>query len=81
MDKAVGIGDAEKKTNHIHIHWYVPHYTPSIQQRGILSNQILSRTPTELRYIERSVFMKKVKTRIHGNLNWVVRKTGIFLHG
>ena len=42
------------------IHCYVSHFTPSISQQGISSNTILSNTPTELRYIERSVFMKEV---------------------
>ena len=28
------------------IEWYVPHYTPSIPQQGILSKQILNETPT-----------------------------------
>ena len=41
-------------------HWYVPLYTPSIQKQGILSKQNLSGTPTELRYFERSVFVKEV---------------------
>ena len=45
------------------IHWYVPHYTPSIEQENILSNQILSRPPTELKYIERSLFMKEVNNQ------------------
>ena len=52
LDKAVGIADARIKLNHLH--WYVSHYTPSIQQQGILPKQILSKTPTKLRYIERS---------------------------
>ena len=38
----------------------MPPYTPSIPQQAILSKQILSRTPTELQYVERSVFMKEV---------------------
>ena len=47
LQKAVALADARNKIDHIH--WYVPHYTPSIQQQSILSNQILSKTPTELR--------------------------------
>ena len=43
--------------------WYVPHYTPSMQQQSILSKQILNKTPTEIKYPERSVFMKEVKTQ------------------
>ena len=43
------------------IEWYVPHYTPSITQQNILMNQIVKKLPTELQYVERSVFMKEVK--------------------
>ena len=39
------------------------HYTPSIQKQSILSKQILSETHTELRYVERSVFMKEVNNQ------------------
>ena len=45
------------------IEWYVPHYTPSIQQETILSKQILNKTPTQIQYPERSVFMKEVNTQ------------------
>ena len=61
IDKANGIADARIRIDHIH--WYVPHYTPSIQQQSTLSKQILSKTPTELRYVERSVFMKQVNNQ------------------
>ena len=65
-DKAGGIADARIRIDHIH--WYVPHYTPSIQQQSTLSKQILSKTPTELRYVERSVFMKEVNYQNLWNL-------------
>ena len=42
------------------IEWYVPHYTPSIPPQAILYKQILSKVPTELQYVERSVFMEEV---------------------
>ena len=45
------------------IEWYVPHYTPSIQQQSILSKQIINKTPTEIIDPERSVFMKEVNTQ------------------
>ena len=61
IDKVAGIADARIKNDHLH--WYVPHYTPSIQQQSILSKQILSKTPTDLRYVERSVFMKEVNNQ------------------
>ena len=34
-----------------------------MSQQGIMSNQILNKTPTELRYVERSVFMKEVNNQ------------------
>ena len=45
------------------LEWYVPHYTPSIQQQSILSKQFLNKTPTQIQYPERSVFMKEVNTQ------------------
>ena len=63
LDKAAGIAVAIIKIDHIHC--YVPACTPAIPEQGILSKQILNQTPTELRYIERSVFMKGVN---HENL-------------
>ena len=41
----------------------MPQYTPSILQQTILSNQILTETPTKLHYVKRSVFMKEVNTQ------------------
>ena len=61
IDKAGGIADARIKIDHIH--WYVPHYTPSIQQQSIKSEQTLRKTPAKLRYVERSVFMKEVNNQ------------------
>ena len=45
------------------IEWYVPHYTARMSQQAVLSNQIVNKIPTELQYIERSVFMKEVNTQ------------------
>ena len=81
IDKAGGI--AEVRTRIDHIHWSVPQYTPSIQQQSTLSKQFLSKTPTELRYVERSVFMKEVNNQnlwnvelgSHENMNvpiWII---------
>ena len=63
VDKAAGIGDATIKIDIFH--WYVLQYTPSIPQQGKLSKQTLGKTPTELRYIERSVFMKEAKIKTY----------------
>ena len=61
MNKGNAINIDKTKINAIE--WYVPHYTPSISQHATLSEHILSRTPTELQYVERTVFMKEVKTQ------------------
>ena len=61
IDKFAGVTDARTKIDQTD--WYVPHYTPSIQQQGILSRQILSKTPTKRRYVERFVFLKQVNNR------------------
>ena len=61
LQKTIALADARIKIDHIH--WYVPHYTPSIQQQGMLSKQILGKTPTELRYVEWSIFMKEVNNQ------------------
>ena len=58
-DNAVNLGRIKINA----IEWYVPHYTPSIQQQSILSKQIINKTPTEIIYPERSVFMKEVNTQ------------------
>ena len=61
IDKVNGIAKARIKIDQIH--WYVPHYTPSIQQQTILFKQIKEEKHTELRYVERSVFMKQVNNQ------------------
>ena len=61
MNKGNAINNAKVRINAIE--WYVPHYTPSIQQQAILSKQIINKTPTQIQYQERSVFMKEVNTQ------------------
>ena len=56
---AINLGEIEINA----LEWYVPHNTPSIQQQSILSKQILNKTPTQIQYPERSVFMKEVNTQ------------------
>ena len=43
--------------------WYVPHYSPNLEENNKLMTQIRKNTPTQLNYIERSVFMKEVNTQ------------------
>ena len=61
LNKANVINNGKIKINALE--WYVPHYTPSMQQQSILSKQILNKTPTQIQYPERSVFMKEVNTQ------------------
>ena len=61
LNKANAINNGRIKINAIE--WYVPHYTPSMQQQSILSKQILNKTPTQIQYPERSVSMKEVNTQ------------------
>ena len=61
LNKGNAINNGKIKINAIE--WYVPHYTPSMQQQGILSKQILNKSPTQIQYLERSVFMKEVNTQ------------------
>ena len=48
------------------ISWYIPHYVPILENQQLVPNQILNKDPTELSYIERTVFRKDVNT----NNNW-----------
>ena len=43
--------------------WYVPHYSPNLEEYKKLMTQIKKNSPTQLNYIERSVFMKEVNTQ------------------
>ena len=61
LNKGNAINNGKVKINAIE--WYVPHYTPSMQQQAILSKQIINKTPTQIQYPERSVFMKEVNTQ------------------
>ena len=61
LNKANAINNGKIKINALE--WYIPHYTPSMQQQAILSKQILNKTPTQIQYPERSVFMKEVNTQ------------------
>ena len=61
LNKANAINLGKIKINALE--WYVPHYTPSMQQQSILYDQILNKKPTQIQYPERSVFMKEVNTQ------------------
>ena len=72
LNKGDAIAVAKVKINAIE--WYVLHYTASMSQQALSSNQIVNRIPTELNYIERSVFMKEVNTQNIWNFELVTRE-------
>ena len=53
----------EAKIKIIGIEWHVPHYNPGLEEYKKLMNQFIKKTPTELHYPERSVFMKEVNSQ------------------
>ena len=61
LNKDNATNNAKIKINGLE--WYVPHYTPSLEEYNKLMNQITKKTPTQLHYPEKSVFMKKVNTQ------------------
>ena len=61
LNKDDAINQTKIKINSIH--WYVPHYTPSIEEQAILFKQIQRKTPTELQYPGRSIFETEVNTQ------------------
>ena len=65
------------------IEWYVLPYTASVKEQSEVMEQIIDKTPTELRYVQGSVFMKEVnnqnlwtfKLGNHENMNvplWII---------
>ena len=61
LNKGNATNDAKFKINALER--YVPHYTPSLEEYSKLLNQIKKKTPTNLHYPERSVFMKEGNTQ------------------
>ena len=61
LNKANSTINAKIKINSLE--WYVPHYTPSLGEYNKLLTQIKQKTPTNLHYPERTVFMKEVNTQ------------------
>ena len=58
LNKANATNNAKIKNNSLD--WYVPHCTPNLEEYDKLLHQIMTKTPTNLHYPERSVFMKEV---------------------
>ena len=61
LNKDNAINDAKTRTNSFY--WQNPQYIPSIPEQAILSRHFSSKTPRNLQYIERSVFLEEVKSQ------------------
>ena len=61
LSKANATTNAKIEINFLE--WYVPHYTPSLGEYNKLLTRIKQKTPTNLHYPERSVFMKAINTQ------------------
>ena len=79
LNIANATNNAKIKTNSID--WYVPHYTPSLPQEKILMGQIVDKKLTQLRYVERSVFMKEVNTQNLWTFELGTQEGIMFLYG
>ena len=61
LNKGNAINNAKIKINSID--WYIANCTSSLSQEKILMSQIVNKKPTELRNVEKSVFMKEFNTQ------------------
>ena len=61
LNKDNAVANSRVKINSLD--WYVPHYSPNLEEYNKLMTQIKKNSPTLLHYTERSVFMKKVNIR------------------
>ena len=61
LNKDNAVNNAKIKINALE--WYFPHYTASLDEYTKLQTQIKNKTPTNLHYPQRSVFMKEVNTQ------------------
>ena len=61
MNKDNAVNNAKIEINSIE--WYVPQYITSLEEYKKVMNQITRKTPTNLHYPEKFVFMKEVKTQ------------------
>ena len=61
LNKDGTFNDAKIKI--ISIEWLTPQYIPSVKQQTILMDQIINKIPTDLHYVESSVFLQEVKNQ------------------
>ena len=61
LNKDNAVGNGRVKNNSLD--WYVPHYSPNLEEYNKLMNQIKKNSTTLLHNPEKSVFMKEVNTQ------------------
>ena len=61
LNKNNAVANGKVKINSLD--WYVPHYSPNLEEYNKLMTQIKKNSPTRLHYPERSVFMKEVNAQ------------------
>ena len=61
LNKDNAVGNGRIKVNSLD--WYVPHYSPNLEEYTKLMNHTKKSTPTLLHYPEKSGFMKEVNTQ------------------
>ena len=61
LNKDNAVANGRVKINSLD--WYVPHYSPNLEEYNKLMTQIKKNSPILLHYSERSVFMKEVNTQ------------------
>ena len=61
LNEADATSNAKVKVNSLD--WYVPHYSPNLQEYNKLMSQITEKSPTLLHYPEGFVFMKELNTQ------------------
>ena len=61
LNKTAATNNAKVKINSFE--WYLPHYSPNLEEYNKLMNQIKKNSPTLLHYPEKSVFVKEVNTQ------------------
>ena len=78
LQNAVALAHARIEIDHFH--WYAHHYTPSVQQQGLLSKQILIRHPLNFDKLNDLFSWKRWVIGKFGIANWVARKTWMYLY-
>ena len=75
MDNSVlsrNAGTVDGKIDIKDISWFIHHYNPSVIIQDLFNQQILTKMPTEIPYIKRSLCSKHVQKQIEWNFDFGV---------